>query len=58
MHLLDVLEKKNCYAEDVLKTFSRRLEDQEVFAGLFLSFSNTAANTKYHNLSANRNSLL
>ena len=25
---------KNCYAEDVLKTSSRRLEDQQMFAGV------------------------
>ena len=36
--LEDVLKKsrktKNCYAEDVLKTSSRRLEDQQMFAGM------------------------
>ena len=28
-------KKKNCSTEDVLKTSSRRLEDQEMFAGMF-----------------------
>ena len=27
---------KNCYAEDMLKTSSRRLEDKQMFAGLAL----------------------
>ena len=36
MGLQDVLEDVNCYAEDVLKTSSRRLQDQQMFAGLLL----------------------
>ena len=31
--LQDVLNIKNCYAEDVFKTSSRRLQDQQMFAG-------------------------
>ena len=30
---------KNCYADDVLKTSSRRLEDQPVFAGWLIEIS-------------------
>ena len=29
---------KNCYAEEVLKTSSRRLEDQQMFAGMETEF--------------------
>ena len=28
---------KNCYAEDVLKTSSRRLQDQQMFAGFIFN---------------------
>ena len=43
---------KNCYAEDVLKTSSRRFEDQEMFAGLLsiLHFGNYMYQDSKYNL--------
>ena len=44
---------KNCYAEDVLKTPSRRLQDQQMFAGLLnknINFDKNEAESKMENL--------